>query len=276
MAHGYVGNRAAVFPLQRMGFEVIAVNTVQFSNHTGYGSWRGEVFSAEHIQEILDGIYERGIKIDALLSGYLGAPDIGEAALYAMDRFDIRTWLCDPVMGDIDRGFFVREGIPDFFKSKALKRAGIITPNLFELRALTQLPIETKDEAIAACRSLHKQNSTLETILVTSLEFAIQQEYNQISMLLSHKDGAIWVISTPKIDFPIPPNGAGDLTAAIFLGQILNQKPLYEALENTAASVYSVLAQTHAIERRELDLIGAQDHFTAPDSRFKAAAVESP
>ena len=39
VAYGHVGNASAVFPLQRLGAEVWAVNTVQFSNHTGYGGW---------------------------------------------------------------------------------------------------------------------------------------------------------------------------------------------------------------------------------------------
>src|SRR6266403_588649 len=46
VAYGRVGNDAAVFPLQRLGIEVWPVHTVQFSNHTGYGSWKGSVFDA--------------------------------------------------------------------------------------------------------------------------------------------------------------------------------------------------------------------------------------
>src|SRR3546814_16433861 len=41
VAYGHVGNSAAVFPLQRIGVEVLPVYTVNFSNHTGYGAWRG-------------------------------------------------------------------------------------------------------------------------------------------------------------------------------------------------------------------------------------------
>lgn len=32
---GYVGNKAAVFPLQLLGFDVDPINSVQFSNHAG-------------------------------------------------------------------------------------------------------------------------------------------------------------------------------------------------------------------------------------------------
>lgn len=53
VAYGYVGNRAATFPLQRLGFDVWAVNTVQFSNHTGYGAWKGEAFSPAHVRAVI-------------------------------------------------------------------------------------------------------------------------------------------------------------------------------------------------------------------------------
>src|SRR5690625_6469341 len=59
VAYGYVGNRAAAFPLQRLGFDVWAVNTVQFSNHTGYGTWTGDVFTADHVRKVIEGIFER-------------------------------------------------------------------------------------------------------------------------------------------------------------------------------------------------------------------------
>jgi len=79
VAYGYVGNRAAVFPLQRLGHEVIAINTVQFSNHTGYGTWSGDVFSYQHIKEVLQGVDDRGglENLDAVLSGYLGEAVLG-------------------------------------------------------------------------------------------------------------------------------------------------------------------------------------------------------
>ena len=72
VASGYVGNRSAVFPLQRLGCEVNFINTVQFSNHTGYGKWTGEIFSAQHIQDVINGLWENGQieRLDAILSGY--------------------------------------------------------------------------------------------------------------------------------------------------------------------------------------------------------------
>jgi hypothetical protein len=147
VAYGHVGNSAAVFPLQRLGFEVWPVNTVLFSNHTGYGAWRGRVVDLPWVEEILLGIAERGAlaRTRAVLSGYLGDAGLGEVVLRAVaevrgHRHDA-LYVCDPVMGDEGRGFFVRPGIPEFFKGRAVPAADIVTPNQFELAYLADMPI---------------------------------------------------------------------------------------------------------------------------------------
>ncbi|MGL1715192.1 pyridoxal kinase, partial [Vibrio parahaemolyticus] len=61
VAYGHVGNSAAVFPLQRIGVEVLPVYTVNFSNHTGYGAWRGPLISPADVADVITGIEERGV-----------------------------------------------------------------------------------------------------------------------------------------------------------------------------------------------------------------------
>jgi pyridoxine kinase len=156
VAFGHVGNASAVFPLQRLGAEVWAINTVQFSNHTGYGSWRGQVFPASLIRDCIGGIEERGVlpRCDAVLSGYMGDAEIGEAIFDAAGRVRAANseavWCCDPVIGDVGRGVFVRPGIPEFFRDRALPAADIATPNHFELEWLSGGPIASLADAKAA------------------------------------------------------------------------------------------------------------------------------
>src|SRR5262245_3060593 len=122
VAYGHVGNASAMFPLQRMGFEVWAVNTVQFSNHTGYDKWRGQVLPGEAVRELIDGVDELGElgRCDGVLSGYMGDVGIGEAVLEAVQRVRAlrpgALYLCDPVIGDVDGGVYVRPGIPEFMR----------------------------------------------------------------------------------------------------------------------------------------------------------------
>src|SRR5438045_9361298 len=74
VAYGHVGNAASVFPLQRLGVEAWALDTVAFSNHTGHGRWRGSIVPAGTIAELFAGVAALGVlpQIDAVLSGYLG------------------------------------------------------------------------------------------------------------------------------------------------------------------------------------------------------------
>lgn len=264
VAFGYVGNRAAVFPLQRLGHDVIAINTVQFSNHTGYGDWTGDVFSAEHVEKVLAGLEKRGVleKVEGLLTGYLGDPAIGEIILSTLQKLSPSvTWLCDPVMGDVGRGFFVKDGIPQYFKSRALPHARIITPNQFELDYLAGMTIKTLEDARNACREIHEAGP--ETILLTSLIHDETRD-DEIQMLASSKSGAQYLVTTPRLPLDPAPNGAGDCTAALFLAHSLNGLPLDQSLSKTAASVFALFEETMKAGSRELAMIKAQDHFAVP------------
>lgn len=271
VAYGHVGNAAAVFPLQRMGFEVIPVHTVQFSNHTGYGEWSGQIFSAEHINDVFRGLEDRGVlgRVDAVLTGYLGDATIGTMIAELAEKIKA-PWCCDPVMGDVGRGFFVREGIPEFFKQTAIPRASIITPNQFELEFLTGQPITTLSEAQAACRTIHRQG--VETVLLTSL-IHHETDASDIQMMASHRDGSQYIITTPRFHFDIAPNGSGDATSAVFLGNILNGCSLDQALEKTTAAIYGLFDKTYDLQQRELALIAAQDEYVAPSRSFNATKL---
>ncbi len=278
VAFGYVGNRAAVFPLQRLGHDVMAVNTVQFSNHTGYGAWRGEIFSPEHITDLLTGLEERGALdgLNVLLTGYIGSAALGAVVVKAYERLKAHNpnmiWCCDPVMGDVGRGFFVQEGIPGFFQSEALHRADILTPNMFELSALSGFGVTTRRAAHDACRRLHEQGGP-EMILVTSFT-EDGDDPQEIEMLLSLKSGALFSVATPNLPLVPPPNGAGDATAALFTGYLLKGLPPEDALAQTAEAVFSLFEATQASGRRELAMTAAQNAFTlSPAPRFPVRKV---
>src|SRR5687767_2033767 len=114
VAYGHVGNSAATFPLMRMGVEIWPVLTVHFSNHTGYPSWRGPLLAAADVAEVVRGISERGVlgQVSAVLSGYQGDPAVGQVILdtvAAVRRLNpAAIYCCDPVMGDVGVGFYVR------------------------------------------------------------------------------------------------------------------------------------------------------------------------
>lgn len=275
VAYGYVGNRAAVFPLQRLGCDVIAVNTVQFSNHTGYGSWKGDVFSATHVQQVLDGVEERGAldACDAVLSGYMGDAAMGSVILSAVARVKAAkadaVYCCDPVMGDVGRGFFVRPGIPEFMRDHAVPAADVVTPNQFELEYLTGGSASSLDGALAATAALRARGPRL--VLVTSLTREEAPE-GRIEMLVDSDAGA-FLVGTPRLPLDPPPNGAGDAVAALFLAHYLKTRDAAAALEGAAAAINAVFQETRRAGTRELQLIAAQDAMAAPSVRFPVEQV---
>lgn len=270
VAYGHVGNASAIFPLQRLGAEVWGIHTVQFSNHTGYGAWRGQVFGAELINDLVAGIEERGVlpRCDAVLSGYMGSAEIGEAILAAAARVKAANpaalWCCDPVIGDVGRGVFVRPGIPEFMRDRALPAADIITPNQFELEWLTGRKVTTLAEAKAAIAAL--QSGGPRCVLVTSLHLDDTPE-GEIGMLAA-EGGRFWRVSTPLL--PLSVNGAGDAIAALFLFHRLRGST-EAALVAAASSVFGLLRRTAEAGSREILTVAAQEEFVAPSRVFEAS-----
>jgi pyridoxine kinase len=270
VAYGHVGNSAAVFPLQRLGVEVWPVNTVQFSNHLGYDGWTGEVFSAAHIRDVVKGIDDRGVmsNCDGVLSGYMGSADIGEAILDAVARVKHANpgakYCCDPVIGDDESGIYVREGIPDFIRTRALRLADVACPNQFELGVLTGLDTGTMDGMLAAVDFLHAFG--IETLLVTSV-MTDETPDNGIDMIASGPDGR-FRLRTPRL--PAAFSGAGDAIAALFFAHLLQTGASGEAMAKAGSSLFGVLKRTAERGAREILLIEAQEEFVAPSQVFEA------
>lgn len=273
VAYGHVGNSAATFPLMRLGVQVWPVITVHFSNHTGYGSWRGPLLGAEDIAEVVQGIDDRGVlsQADAVLSGYQGAEDVGAEILKAValvkERNPKAIYCCDPVIGDIDRGVYVRPGIPEFMRDQVVPAAQVVTPNHFELDLLTGTTTRTLNEVLQAAHVLRSMGP--EVVLVTSTVLEDAPD-DQITMLAVTAGGA-WQVSTPKLDRNF--TGSGDLTAALFVAHLLKGLEPGEAMGRTADAVYSLLKATTEAGSAELLLAGAQSELVEPSYHFEVTRL---
>ncbi|BAK35559.1 pyridoxal kinase [Microlunatus phosphovorus NM-1] len=273
VAYGHVGNSAATFPLMRLGVEVYPVLTVHFSNHTGYPGWRGPLLAAGDVAEVIRGIDERGAldRVDAVLSGYQGGEDVGKVILDAVALVRSRNpraiYCCDPVMGDVDRDFYVRPGIPEFMRDAVVPAAQLITPNQFELEFLTGRSTSTVPEVLAAADAARAMGP--QTVLVTSVVHDAAQE-GTIDMIAVTGEGA-WSVTTPLL--PQTFTGAGDLTTATFLAHLLRTDSVAEAIGQTAATVYGVLKATVDSGESELQLVAAQDEIAAPTRTFEVTRL---
>ena len=261
VACGNVGNNAALFPLQRLGCETWSLNTVQFSNHTGHPRWRGSAVPAAEIGQLFEGIAELGVlpRCDAVLSGYLGAEETGPLLLDIVARVKAANpralFCCDPVMGDDDTGWYVGEGVRQFFRARAMAAADIATPNRFELEWLTGRRIESLAQAGEAALALAAQGPRV--VLVTSLEAAA----DRVAIVAAGPQES-WAAETPRL--PIAATGCGDAVSALFLARLLLGQPLPEALAATAAAIYGVIEATLAAGGGELALVAAQSELVEP------------
>jgi pyridoxine kinase len=273
VAFGHVGNASAVFPMQRLGVEVWPIHTVQFSNHTGYGAWKGRVFDAPMIEEIVDGIAERGVLpiCDGVLSGYMGSSDIGNGILSAVRRVKeanpAALYCCDPVIGDVGRNVFVQPGVAEFMREHAVPAADIVTPNHFELDYLAGRNTANLADALAAVDEVRALGPKV--VMVTSLVLD-DTPADAIDLLACDHTGR-YRLRTPKL--PISVNGAGDAIAALFFAHCLKTESAAEALSRAASSVFGILQRTADAGSREILLIEAQDELVRPSREFRAESV---
>ena len=273
VAYGHVGNASAVFPMQRLGVEVWPIHTVQFSNHTGYGAWKGRVFDGGMIDEVMEGIAERGVlpSCSGVLSGYMGSADVGHGILSAVERVRAANpkavYCCDPVIGDVGRGVFVRPGIPEFMREQAVPAADIVTPNQFELELLTDIEIKTLADAHRAVEAL--RDAGPKVVMVTSL-VTEETPGDSIDLMAADAKGS-WRVRTPKLDVSV--NGAGDAIGALFFTHYLREESAAAALSKAASSVYGLLKRTKEAGSREILTVAAQDEFVTPSQVFAPEAI---
>ncbi|TDN70677.1 pyridoxal kinase [Paraburkholderia sp. BL10I2N1] len=275
---GHAGNSAAEFPMRRLGVNVWPLNTVQFSNHTQYGHWTGSSIDAAQLLDLVEGIGAIGVlpRCDAVLSGYLGAPDQGEAVIEivrAVKAANPHAWyFCDPVMGaptSAAGGYKAEPGIQQFLVRRMPEIADGMAPNHTELQRLVGREIETVEEAVAACREVILRGPKI--MLVKHL-LDRNSPADCFNMLVVTEREA-WMGQRPLYPFARQPVGVGDLTSAVFVARTLLGDPVRSAFEHTLAAVNAVVKATWEAHRYELELVAAQNEIAHPRDWFDAWVV---
>ena len=272
---GHAGNSAAEFPMRRMGANVWPLNTVQFSNHTQYGQWAGEVLAPQQIPALVEGIAAIGElgNCDAVLSGYLGSAEQGRAILNGVARIKAVTphalYLCDPVMGHAEKGCIVPAEVSDFLLNEAASVADFMCPNQLELDSFSGRKPQSLFDCLAMARALLARGP--KAVLVKHLDYPGKLP-DGFEMLLVTAEGS-WHLRRPLLAFPRQPVGVGDLTSGLFLARVLLGDSLVAAFEFAAAAVHEVLLETQACASYELQLVRAQDRIAHPRVKFEATAI---
>lgn len=181
-------------------------------------------------------------------------------------------YLCDPVIGDVGRGVFVRPDIPAFLRDRALPAASVITPNQFEFEWLAGVRVSGVDEAVLVARDMLGTASRPgpRAIVITSLmDAAIGADQLMTLGVTSHE---AWVVRTPCIDLVPLPNGMGDVFSALLLGRLLLGTAFRDALCSAVETLFALVSRTQVGER-DLPLIAARDQICVPAQHFVAEAV---
>lgn len=280
---GYVGNKSAVFPLQLLGFEVDAINSVQLSNHTGYKVFKGQVLNDKDLEELINGLVQNNLdNYTHLLTGYVGSPSflkkIAEVVRILKHKNPNLIYVCDPVMGDNGK-MYVPEALKEIYREEIVPLADIVVPNQFELELLSDIKINTMSELQEAVTVLHKIGP--QTVAVSSTEIN-----DKLTAIIStNKENELIKINIPKI--PASFTGSGDLFAALFLAHTYLQNDMKTAIEKTVNSLYSVLLKTYEYSEAcqdkesqlarkiELKLIQSKNYIETPEICLFAEAIVS-
>ncbi|KAK3140156.1 hypothetical protein QOZ80_5AG0396830 [Eleusine coracana subsp. coracana] len=278
---GYVGNKSAVFPLQLLGFDVDPINSVQFSNHTGYPTFRGQVLNGTQLWDLIEGLEDNDLlHYTHLLTGYIGSVSFLETVLQVVEKLrsvnpDL-VYVCDPVLGDEGK-LYVPQDLISVYQQKVVPVASMLTPNQFEAELLTGLRINSEQDGMTACNTLHSAGPR--KVVITSVLID-----GKLLLIGSHKKNAEQPPVQFKIEIPKIPayfTGTGDLTTALLLGWS-NKYPdnLETAAELAVSSLQALLQRTVEDYKRagfdpstsslEIRLIQSQDDIRSPAVTCKA------
>ncbi|MCV0394303.1 MAG: pyridoxal kinase PdxY [Rhizobiaceae bacterium] len=245
---GSVGNRAAVFALESLGFPVWAVPTIVLPWHPGHGPSTRMVPPANEFLAMMRDLADSSWlgEVGAVLSGYLGQADQAGAVAMLVKAVKARNpdalYACDPVIGDTG-GLYVAEATAAAIRDHLLPLADIATPNRAELSWLTGLAADDLTAATKAARAVGPA-----TMLVTS---APVESPGRTGSLLVSANAAV-LAEHRSVDRP--PNGLGDLTGALLLARLLSGHSTRDALRLATASVYEILERAMSRGADELML----------------------
>ncbi|XP_073981187.1 pyridoxal kinase [Rhodnius prolixus] len=287
VVRGYVGNKSATFPLQVLGFEVDAINSVQLSNHTGYKSAKGQILDEKDLGVVVDALIENKLlKYTHVLTGYVGSPSflkkVGEVINNVRNDNPDVLYVCDPVLGDNGK-LYVPESLIPIYRDVIIPLADVVTPNQFELELLCGKSINTIDEAWKAMSTFHDKGC--KTIILSSSNFGGADELLALASTL--KDGVQTkaCIKIPKLDALF--TGTGDLFSALFLAWSYKTNcDIQVTLDNIVASMQAVLKRTLSsaleqsgrqkpnVEQLELKLIQSKEDIEHPKVVIHSEIVE--
>ncbi|WP_434733289.1 pyridoxal kinase PdxY [Rhizobium sp. YTUHZ044] len=251
VVRGSVGNRAAVFALETLGHPVWALPTIVLPWHPGHGRSTRLTFAEADFDAAIDDLIRAPWigEVRAVLSGYFGnaaqARSVARLIAALRQNNPELLYVCDPVMGDLG-GLYVPEATAEAIRDHLIPLASLATPNRYELAWLSGAALDDNSAIMEAALALGPSR-----MLVTSAVPMMAGGTGNLYLSGSHA-----LLAEHRV-VENPPNGLGDLLAAVFLSRLLSGLEDEKALQLATASVFEVLAR--AVKRGSNELMLASD-----------------
>jgi pyridoxine kinase len=236
VAASRVGGSAQALALARLGIEPVLVPTVLFGRHPGFGAPGGGPVAAETFEAVLGGIEAQGLfgALDAVITGYFAGPEQVAAAADAIDRIKAARAatrvVVDPIMGDADKGLYVKDAVATAIADLLVARAGVITPNAWELTRLTGAPVIDPASAVAAAR--RRAQPALVSSVIAGADIGVVYVDADQAWLATH------ALS------PAAPKGTGDLLTAYVAAALIQGLAAPDALHVSVSALAELVATT--------------------------------
>jgi len=258
VVRGSVGNRAAVFALETLGFPVWAMPTVVLPWHPGHGPSTRLTFPESDFDKAIDDLIRAPWlgEVKAVLTGYFGNAGQPRAVARLIRALKEKNpdllYVCDPVMGDLG-GLYIPQPTAEAIRDELIPLATIATPNRYELAWLSGAPLETNAAIMDAAVALGPPR-----ILVTSAVPMMAGGTGNLYLTGKHA-----LLAEHRL-IDNPPNGLGDLLGALFTGRILAGMDEERVLQLSTASVFEILARTSKRGGDELTLETDANSLSTP------------
>lgn len=276
VVYGYVGNKSSLFPIQLHGIDVDPINSCQLSNHTGYTSFAGRKSNSGELRELINGLEQNNLlgNYTHVLTGYLANDDFAGQVLELIKKMKANNpqliVYIDPVLGDSGK-LYMPSSLIDVYKS-VLQYSSVITPNQTEVELLTNIKINSLDDAYIACCYFHKVMN-VPTVVITSIN-NIGDDNNIIHIVASttttssssnhHNQLPSQYTYLSVNKYPGYYSGTGDLMSALLLVWLSSGRSIQQSLEYTVSSIQAVIQRTYQCDSNELKLIQSRNDLEKP------------
>lgn len=241
LLHGSVGLNAAQPVYEEAGLRTVQVPSIILSVMPHYPSVHHLDVSDEWLTRALQDLeaIDALSGVELITSGYLARADQATAIATWYQDLDPASrppLILDPTLGDVELGFYTDPGLAQKFRDELAPLAMGLTPNLFELSHLTDVPLAqltTTKQIEEAARTLLGPHTTW--VVVTGIDLPAGEDFSaDIGEILVVREGYS-VHRHERVETVA--KGLGDTFTAALNVALLDGSDLDSAVDAAAAEV---------------------------------------